>query len=100
MIPRPPRSTLFPYTTLFKAAQTKEVARPAAVVSEDAMAKAEDLVRQTFRDQTIEPAQLPSRLERSEERRVGKECRSQCSLFLYTLVKYVMFFSVTSDVVV
>ena len=50
---------------LRKTAQTKEVARPAAVVSEDAMAKAEDLVRQTFRDQTIEPEQLPSRLEQT-----------------------------------
>ena len=50
---------------LRKAAETKEVTRPAAVISEDAVTAAEDLVRQTFRDQTLEPEQLPSRLEQT-----------------------------------
>ncbi len=37
----------------------------AAVVSEEALANAEELVKQTFVDTTIEPAQLPARLEQA-----------------------------------
>src|SRR2546426_7663647 len=35
MIRRPPRSTLFPYTTLFRSANVEEVRRPPARVLDD-----------------------------------------------------------------
>src|SRR5258705_11421195 len=103
MIRRPPRSTLFPYTTLFRSelqnqvqALTQEVARlsaPSAPPSErksyDGLsAGAQPVVRLALRRGSRRGTQprhlLRQRLDlilqlRSEERRVGKECRSRWS---------------------
>jgi hypothetical protein len=49
---------------LRKAAQ-QTASRPAAVVSEEALAAAEALTPATFAESTIEPAQLPSKLEQT-----------------------------------
>src|SRR2546429_10017766 len=73
MIRRPPRSTLFPYTTLFRSPQVQdlierrmgEVARGTAALHG---ATAELSYRRGY------PPTI-----RSEERRVGKECRSRWS---------------------
>src|SRR2546430_17366027 len=82
MIRRPPRSTLFPYTTLFRSKRGRpddaEGSRPAG--------RLHRVRGDRYRpDQAILSAGL--RLEvrglrtglRSEERRVGKECRSRWS---------------------
>src|SRR2546430_13867229 len=95
MIRRPPRSTLFPYTTLFRAL-AREIAthrmkikpncaarthendiRPIVEISQNvgmAIEAATFLgcspIRRLVEDWTV---------ERSEERRVGKECRSRWS---------------------
>src|SRR5690349_24963913 len=58
MIRRPPRSTLFPYTTLFRSAGCYTPATGDAVVDHTKIVDAD---------------------VRSEERRVGKECRSRGS---------------------
>src|SRR5579871_4536206 len=49
---------------LRKAAQTAP-SRPAAVVSEEALAAAETLIPATFVETTVEPAQLPAKLEQA-----------------------------------
>src|SRR3989475_11457379 len=95
MIRRPPRSTLFPYTTLFRsigpeaplaaglADALRATGRPvfgpdrAAARIESSKAFAKDVMRRanvpTAASRTFDA------LERSEERRVGKECRSRWS---------------------
>jgi hypothetical protein len=55
---------------LRKAAANQQTAKPAAVVSDEALASAEAMVRVTFSDRVspadeIEPAQLPARLEQA-----------------------------------
>src|SRR2546430_17138587 len=106
MIRRPPRSTLFPYTTLFRS--NLDLRRRVAAPSENDRENAEENNRKdkAQRERTAVPAQrnhsrandsgnqsrnsLPVkcrktdsrfglRMERSEERRVGKECRSRWS---------------------
>src|SRR5260370_42689493 len=111
MIRRPPRSTLFPYTTLFRSRQAQRAAlrRHAAAVAEDkgekagaaagglAQAAAGEVAEQRHGpvagpDEAgigldVEQAVVGIRdgsavgalQERSEERRVGKECRSRWS---------------------
>src|SRR2546427_11568987 len=107
MIRRPPRSTLFPYTTLFRSLKTKEgeidaaaqragVLRPTLVmvtffgVVPQARFSPDDLnitsLGRLYRPVGIVPLsprwssyQLDAREQRSEERRVGKECRSRGS---------------------
>src|SRR5207249_10905393 len=49
---------------LRKAAQ-KTTARPAAVVSDEALAAAESLIREAFSAGGIDPAQLPGRLQQA-----------------------------------
>ena len=49
---------------LRKTAQTA-ASRPAAVVSEEALVAAETLIPATFRDETLEPQQLPAKLEQT-----------------------------------
>src|SRR5690554_7555012 len=122
MIPRPPRSTLFPYTTLFRslAYQQKEsTARVASIMENTNLSKQQqvseimrqmltqaqtagqyftnyqikemtrkvsaevDLVHQQTQNQRYGSSHIGARSEdisnvvtdRSEERRVGKECR-------------------------
>src|SRR3989475_12856583 len=100
MIRRPPRSTLFPYTTLFRSRfdQTKKFSTWIYTIASN-LAKNELRNRsrnplvlfQTikkhweadhrplqFEDTTARPDDL-YRKRRSEERRVGKECRSRWS---------------------
>src|SRR2546426_11249528 len=68
MIRRPPRSTLFPYTTLFRSTRISERTDP------------------IFSTPPVSPPRrysggtsTSSSRIRSEERRVGKECRSRWS---------------------
>src|SRR2546430_16086385 len=88
MIRRPPRSTLFPYTTLFRSS-TVTLSVGAAVapgvynLTVDGTATAGN--RSTPLTLTVSAAPdytlslSPATLTRSEERRVGKECRSRWS---------------------
>src|SRR2546425_13035760 len=94
MIRRPPRSTLFPYTTLFRSVQVTILeALPRLVPLEDEEVSKE--LARAFRRRSIEmktgvkvasvkPGGAGVAVEtdagrRSEERRVGKECRSRWS---------------------
>src|SRR5256885_14934578 len=102
MIRRPPRSTLFPYTTLFRSAQAvadlaaRHGARyrqwvgdelPAAgfalvhAVGQAAQtaAQAPRVAELTWGDAALPHVVLIGKGVRSEERRVGKECRSRWS---------------------
>src|SRR2546422_11409306 len=99
MIRRPPRSTLFPYTTLFRSIQC-----PSGVAAFGRDWQTHDLVwlkdkgypgDPFYRDFdedigfelepdyllpfTHSPQRVPTGMKRSEERRVGKECRSRWS---------------------
>src|SRR2546425_13271427 len=95
MIRRPPRSTLFPYTTLFRSWQESEgetfVVR-LAVGGEDRRGLYADICTAISESGTnIKSAELSTKdgavfgsvlvevENRSEERRVGKECRSRWS---------------------
>src|SRR2546430_14710047 len=108
MIRRPPRSTLFPYTTLFRShhpATGREVEQPVAalqvgvqqvllvMLQQRAAGAMHDALRSAGRAGRIQdvqrmvegergegcgaPADAELLPERSEERRVGKECRSR-----------------------
>src|SRR3712207_9118181 len=106
MIRRPPRSTLFPYTTLFRSladddaakgfvldgfprnlSQASSLEQLLAERGEDIDAVVElqvpedELVRRLLgRGRTDDTEEvIRRRQERSEERRVGKECRSRWS---------------------
>src|SRR3989441_12072383 len=105
MIRRPPRSTLFPYTTLFRSVLTSNNARelsdglkrrclhlfidfPAPAeeleiirlkVPEIPARLASAVVAAVQKIRALELRKPPSVSERSEERRVGKECRSRWS---------------------
>src|SRR3712207_9405248 len=93
MIRRPPRSTLFPYTTLFRSqgpsitgGQLLQSLAPVPaqrLVVGDALREQQTLdavdVRDPLRHQRLALAAEPPTVLRSEERRVGKECRSRWS---------------------
>src|SRR5256885_17227478 len=77
MIRRPPRSTLFPYTTLFRSARTYQSGAVRCPGIDQGM-------EIQWRKRGAGAAGLLPRLTtssapRSEERRVGKECRSRWS---------------------
>src|SRR2546427_13110120 len=86
MIRRPPRSTLFPYTTLFRSGNI--VAIPAGLLATVVAGKlnitllntAAPLfgIHRTFQQPLAIP-EVSFTWWRSEERRVGKECRSRWS---------------------
>src|SRR3712207_9381024 len=107
MIRRPPRSTLFPYTTLFRSETTGGSPKDSAITEIGAVKIRGGVVLGEFQT-LVDPGReippyisvltgitsmmvaaaprigtvLPSFLEfarRSEERRVGKECRSRWS---------------------
>src|SRR2546425_11500284 len=98
MIRRPPRSTLFPYTTLFRSDQQKDRQNPGEDGKPDnATNEQQDQAKRDQQqgkpdekpaepaDENASPAgagqmtvQQAQQL-RSEERRVGKECRSRWS---------------------
>src|SRR2546422_9620325 len=87
MIRRPPRSTLFPYTTLFRSLEYMLLPKLFGLAErawapdpdwarERDPAKSESLYREAWsRFVNV----LGQRELRSEERRVGKECRSRWS---------------------
>src|SRR3712207_9292210 len=94
MIRRPPRSTLFPYTTLFRSAVSARLKKQEIVVARvvvDVMPKPEILDPQgqavanalpRLGVSEVRSVRIGKRIElefRSEERRVGKECRSRWS---------------------
>src|SRR5256885_15201548 len=99
MIRRPPRSTLFPYTTLFRSAATDgvqggtlecawtdQLAAGAQYTVTYKMRSRGDLAADTEILNTVavdttteELTKANNQAERSEERRVGKECRSRWS---------------------
>src|SRR2546429_9245510 len=98
MIRRPPRSTLFPYTTLFRSGRITGVLSIFVDVSEfraaeHATREARDAAEEAFRVKSEFVANMSHELRtplqsimgfaelggRSEERRVGKECRSRWS---------------------
>src|SRR2546425_12883049 len=96
MIRRPPRSTLFPYTTLFRSVDVPRAAGnddpspglelpvhvgpastiPAASVGSVDVASGSSVLEAAIRDHAH--VRLIAEC-RSEERRVGKECRSRWS---------------------
>src|SRR2546427_12034448 len=97
MIRRPPRSTLFPYTTLFRSHVQAGKLRAIAITSARRSALLPDvptLAESGYAGFDVQswfglaaPAGTPPAvierlnhaLNRSEERRVGKECRSRWS---------------------
>src|SRR3989454_12797366 len=103
MIRRPPRSTLFPYTTLFRSTWQLDPARYQLAIADVAMLAGEEppanarrierlLADGGSRDDApgraavllnagaaVYVAGLAASYDRSEERRVGKECRSRWS---------------------
>src|SRR3712207_9066640 len=98
MIRRPPRSTLFPYTTLFRsapvaAASAFQPVNRAASVAPSQPVEAVNVASRLVKEQSL-PGVVPDsdmaeaqknyveelrKLNRSEERRVGKGCRSRWS---------------------
>src|SRR5256885_9202551 len=77
MIRRPPRSTLFPYTTLFRSQQQVEVHRHDLRLADDILQAPRDDVRRRSEEHTSElqsPCNLVCRLllEKKKERRVGR----------------------------
>src|SRR2546426_11116476 len=95
MIRRPPRSTLFPYTTLFRSPPENLVAIPSAATvrlswspSPDSDVAGYVVYRATAEGAFVRvgSTRAPTTAfvdrdvpRRSEERRVGKECRSRWS---------------------
>src|SRR5256885_16663796 len=86
MIRRPPRSTLFPYTTLFRS-RRRDLAGIAGRLPRGTAGPPHHGARpERLTALLCHPAQRIAELERrerdqhrSEERRVGKECRSRWS---------------------
>src|SRR3712207_9423531 len=98
MIRRPPRSTLFPYTTLFRSAE-KEYGHPIYIIADEPYRELVlidglevPFIPNLYKNTVIcyswsKSLSLPGERigyilvpsDRSEERRVGKECRSRWS---------------------
>src|SRR5690554_8088889 len=72
MIQRPPRSTLFPYTTLFRSRLTETLTETGADALPEVVIYTDGACRGN-----PGPGGWGALLRRSEERRVGKECRSR-----------------------
>src|SRR3712207_9274691 len=94
MIRRPPRSTLFPYTTLFRSGFSEKVTKilkemeNITIVEEEFTKIPEDqyviiasgpLTSEFLFEELLRITGEDSLYFRSEERRVGKECRSRWS---------------------
>src|SRR3712207_9202464 len=93
MIRRPPRSTLFPYTTLFRSSSGWNIANGSGYVGDVSLGKQVSFVGENGTKVTVEKdngngykvkigalqTEVKSEDARSEERRVGKECRSRWS---------------------
>src|SRR5256885_10076878 len=91
MIRRPPRSTLFPYTTLFRSAGEEQLAGElrrhrggaAAVLGENAAADA--LGQRVVHHPQGEPDVVPAEVARSEEH--TSELQSPCNLVCRLLLE-------------
>src|SRR2546429_9667101 len=100
MIRRPPRSTLFPYTTLFRSAITRRTAFPSELswrkletprkssrlvfrILAHRNAKSNSLAVENCAKRNGRKRKRKVLCIRSEERRVGKECRSRWSPYHY-----------------
>src|SRR5258706_14885390 len=84
MIRRPPRSSLFPYTTLFRSSVAFAVIVAIATPSDpDAVAGAVIAGRWFGTVVIVNTVVVLAVALRSEERRVGKECRSRWSPYHY-----------------
>src|SRR5258708_34957582 len=87
MIRRPPRSTLFPYTTLFRSRYRTSVPHPKTLVvtisqsgeTADTLAALRHAQSLGMKHTLTVCNVATSAMVRSEERRVGKECRSRWS---------------------
>src|SRR2546430_17189863 len=85
MIRRPPRSTLFPYTTLFRSVVGGEEVRAHRLRMAATRPQVDLLTEPADTPLERQLRRVPLLLEarqaehRSEERRVGKECRSRWS---------------------
>src|SRR3712207_9439843 len=94
MIRRPPRSTLFPYTTLFRAhpRHHHHGHRGRGVLRDTPEDEVPDDLLEEYGENAVQSAHKDERYEgvrrtrsdhdthpRSEERRAGKECRSRWS---------------------
>src|SRR3712207_9313840 len=95
MIRRPPRSTLFPYTTLFRSVFVEHGAADVGIVGKDVLEEQRPNVMELrdlgtgacrmilaapeSRAEEVQRAISHAEVVRSEERRVGKECRSRWS---------------------
>src|SRR3712207_8543972 len=78
MIRRPPRSTLFPYTTLFRSGLEKHVALLDADQTVERMRVADAVGSFWMREgAAIQPARLARGLARAVERRGGRIARSE-----------------------
>src|SRR2546429_9794339 len=80
MIRRPPRSTLFPYTTLFRSHQVEHEGELAMVIGRHCshLRDTDDALSYLLGFTCLNDVTARD-LQRSEERRVGKECRSRWS---------------------
>src|SRR5256885_5490526 len=92
MIRRPPRSTLFPYTTLFRSTLDPEVSRMTIAVEVDATQRAQ-VIKQMNKlinvlqanDLTEQPAVVRELVLRSEEH--TSELQSPCNLVCRLLLE-------------
>src|SRR2546422_9578347 len=82
MIRRPPRSTLFPYTTLFRSILSRRTSAHVTSFFEVDYTRVAELRRKHkagYTERGVNLTYLAFIVKRSEERRVGKECRSRWS---------------------
>src|SRR5256886_15801870 len=98
MIRRPPRSTLFPYTTLFRSHLGSQITdvepyhrgtvkllelvaalRASGITTIEALDVGGGLGVRYHNEKAPTPGAFAQAVARSEERRVGKECRSRWS---------------------
>src|SRR5256885_9748315 len=85
MIRRPPRSTLFPYTTLFRSLAMETVERLGAVPLLTALADLARRARIGPRPSTYPPGEIGQRGQRSEEH--TSELQSPCNLVCRLLLE-------------
>src|SRR3712207_9437033 len=86
MIRRPPRSTLFPYTTLFRSFSEGNPCTFVPVEFTGTTSKRIRVLAHTLPMGVLRLSLVNARgntVARSEERRVGKECRSRWSPYHY-----------------
>src|SRR2546426_7603312 len=86
MIRRPPRSTLFPYTTLFRSCDDDSAsAKPTAVARLDSRDPRTPFVEEQICDHALRELELGELLERSEEH--TSELQSPCNLVCRLLLE-------------